>query len=108
MSSSMIYCPCKFYGTTQRIGTTGTTINSFLTTGESSPNLQLYRNVPTTVTTATSAEALHKTKGMTKEACPRQPEELNFGIEQILYGSSNAGETEANSFTNFRSRAKGQ
>lgn len=100
MSSSMVYCQCNFCGTPPG----ASAINSFVIPLQSTATLApLCTNGCINV----SAKALTKTNvapervKTTREAETfRQQEQLAFGIDRILYGSSKAGKS-STSF-NFR------
>ena len=95
MSSSMIYCSGSFCATHQQARTTS---SGFLTTAApcSTPTSLLSANVSASFTTSTTSNHafVHKarTVQMSREANPSKSEQLKFGIEKILCGSSNAGE----------------
>ena len=104
MSSSMIYCSCSFCGTHQQARPT---LNSFLTTAAPCSTSPLRAKGSTSFTAATtSGDAfMHKERTgqiMVTEANPSKSEQLKFGIEKILCGSSNAGEKESDFLRNLK------
>lgn len=91
MSSSMIYCQCNFCGTPERANT----VASFVAPPVSGTTLTpLCTNGCKNVSAVTTTNAASKTSLVESEFQHlRQPEQLKFGIERILYGSSKSGKS---------------